>query len=125
MPEQDPLVELGALRIDPADPNLRPKGATRKAKWQKKFVHVPWAWVDRLREARYIGTYRVALHLLYEHWRNGGRSVVFPNGASKEAGVSRRVKWHALRELERLGLVAIERRQRKSPLVTPLGARKS
>jgi hypothetical protein len=124
MTMRDPF-DLGALRIDPADPNLRPKGATRKARWRKQFVRVPWVWVNRLKDARHIGTYRVALHLLYEHWRNGGRSVVLPNGALKETGVSRWAKWDALRELERLGLVAVERRPRKSPLVILLGREES
>jgi hypothetical protein len=118
--DRDPF-DLDALRVNPANPNLRPKGTARKAKWQKRFILVPWAWADRLKEAHYIGTYRVALHLLYEHWRNGGRAVVLSNCASEKIGVSRKVKWDALRELEWWGLIAIERRPRKSPLVSLLG----
>jgi hypothetical protein len=117
MRERDPF-DLGALRIDPADPNLRPKGATRKAKWRKQFVRVPWVWADRLKEARHISTYRVALHLLYEHWRNGGLTIKLSNSALKEEGIKRRRKWEGLRELEQLGLIAIERRPRKAPLIT-------
>ena len=121
MPERDPF-DLDALRVDPADPDLRPKGATRKPKWRKQFVRVPWKWIDRLKDASRIGTYRVALHLLYETWRNGGRAIVLSNSALKDAGVSRWAKWDALLELERLGLIAVERRPSKSPLVTLLGS---
>jgi hypothetical protein len=113
----DPF-DVEALRVDPASPNLQPKAAPRKAsKWQKLFVRVPWAWVDRLKDARHISTYRVALHVLYEFWRNGGRAILLSNAALNEANVPRWAKWDALRELEGLGLVAVERRPRKSPVV--------
>jgi hypothetical protein len=113
---RDPF-DLGALQIDPADPNLRPKGATRKARGRKQFVRVPWGWVDRLKDAHHVSTYRVALHLLYEHWRNGGRIIKLPNSA---LDIERRRKWRGLRELEQFGLIVIERRRRKAPLITVL-----
>jgi hypothetical protein len=114
--------DLDALRINPADPSLRPKRAGRKAtKWRKQFVRVPWWWHERLCRARHISTYPLAVHLLYEHWRNGGRAVGLSNSAAE--GVTRRMKWPALRELEQLGLITIERRPRKSPLVTVLTKR--
>jgi hypothetical protein len=117
MTERDPF-DLDALRIDSANPNLRPKGSARKTtKWRKQFVRVPWVWVDRLKEARYISTYRVALHLLYEFWRNGGRVIRLSNSAP---GIERRRKWRGLRELEQFGLIEIERRPRKAPLITVL-----
>ena len=40
------------------------------------------------------------------------------NGMLKIDGVSRASKWRALAELERRGLISIERRSRKSPLIT-------
>jgi hypothetical protein len=117
MQEQDPF-DLALLRIDPADPNLKPKGATRKKTgWLKQFVRVPWMWVDRLKGARHVSTYQLAFHLLYEHWRNGGRAIKLPNSA---LGIERRRKWRGLRELEQFGLVTIERRARKAPLITVL-----
>jgi DNA-binding FadR family transcriptional regulator len=79
---------------------------------------VPGPWVELLVSARHISTYRVALYLLHRNWKEGGRSSPLANGVVEEYGVSRRQKWEALRELERLGLVQVERRPRKSPLVT-------
>jgi hypothetical protein len=39
------------------------------------------------------------------------------NGVLKEKGISRWSKWRALNELERLGLITVERRKRKSPII--------
>jgi hypothetical protein len=48
------------------------------------------------------------------------RTVAVPNGALVNLGVSRKVKNMALRRLEAAGLIAIERRPRKTPKVTLL-----
>jgi hypothetical protein len=74
-------------------------------------------WVDRLKEARRINTYRLALFLLHRHWKTNGNTIALSNVAIAEAGVSSREKWRALIELERPGLIVIERRRRKSPLI--------
>ena len=83
-----------------------------------RFIRVPLAWGERLAEARYIATYRVALHVLYRHWRGGGEPFPLTNSAIKR--VSRGQKGRALEELERLGLVAVERHKRKAPRITVL-----
>jgi hypothetical protein len=117
----DPFNDLAALRIDPADPKLRFKSAAPAKKatgWKKHFIKVPWFWVERLSGAHHACTWKLAMHLLYEHWRNGRQAIVLSNSAVE--GVARRRKWEGLRELEQLGLVAIERRPRKSPLVSVL-----
>jgi hypothetical protein len=88
----------------------------KKEKAFEPFVIVPLAWVNRLVSARHIATYRVALHLLYLHWKSGGKPFTLSNKAVK--GVSRWRKWEALGELEALGLIRIERRRRRSPLIT-------
>jgi hypothetical protein len=94
--------------------------ATVPHKIQKRrqhFVKVPWTWVERLAEARYTATYRVALHLLYESWKQKGGPVKLPNGMLAKDGVSRWQKWRALDDLKNLGLINVERRTRKSPLI--------
>jgi hypothetical protein len=88
----------------------------------RKFIKVPLIWKECLSEAAYIGTYRVALHLLYRHWKEGGRPILLSNVALATEGVSRWGKWRALRELELLGLVKIERRPRKSPVITVINS---
>jgi hypothetical protein len=85
---------------------------------REQFVIVPWFWIERLSEARHISTYRVALHILHLNWKRRGQSFVLPNGMLKMEGVSRWGKWDALQELEQLKLIRIERRPRKSPVIT-------
>jgi len=87
---------------------------------QQAFIKFPCSWATRLTTARRISTYRIALHLLYQHWRTSGRPSPLSNVALLRAGVSRREKWRALEELESAGLIKVERRPRKSPVVTIL-----
>lgn len=87
-------------------------------KRQKQFVMVPWTWVDRLTTAHHIGTYKVALYVLHLNWKRSGQPFALPNRALEGHGVNRWSKWKALRELEQLGLIRVERRLRKSPIIT-------
>ena len=111
----DPF-DLERLRVNPADLQRKPK----PKKWRREYVRVPWEWVERLQSSRCVGTYRLALVLLYEFWRTGERPVVLSNASAQAGGLPRRSKWRALAELEGLGLVRVERASRKSPRVTPL-----
>jgi hypothetical protein len=102
-------------------PTVRERLAVVPRKIQKRrqhFVKVPWTWIERLSKTGSPNTYRVALHLLYLHWKQGGHAITLANGMLIMEGVSRWAKWRALRELEQLGLINIECRPRKSPLVT-------
>jgi hypothetical protein len=36
------------------------------------FVKVPWVWIERLAGTRSAAAYRVAHHLLYQHWKQRG-----------------------------------------------------
>jgi hypothetical protein len=115
---RDDPFNLDSLRIDPADAaRLQQPRATAKSskKWQKRFVRVPCGWVERLQSAERISTYRLALPLLYESWRTGGRPIVLSNVFAEAEGLSARSKWNALAELEALGLVRIERHPGRSP----------
>jgi hypothetical protein len=95
---------------------VKPKRTRRS-----QFVQVPLAWVERLQTARCIGSYRLALHLLFQHWRSGGKPVKLSNLALAELGVrDPKSKRRALSELEQLGLVGVERHPKKSPVVTVL-----
>ena len=85
---------------------------------RRHFVQVPLTWVERLAHSSSANTYRVALHLLYRHWKNGAQPFLLGNRLLEMEGVSRFAKWRALRELERLGLISIERRRRQSPRIT-------
>ena len=105
--------QLEDLRTNPGQglKQVQPK------RWQRQFVRVPWAWVERLRAARRVGTYRLALVLIYESWRQGGRAIALSNVFAFAAGLPARSKWRALAELESLGLIQVKRQRRRAPRV--------
>jgi hypothetical protein len=110
--EQDPF-ELARLRVTPTRFQRARPGKPKK--WQRQYVQFPWTWIERLQAATRISTYRLALLLVYEHWRTGGRPIELTNAQAMAEGVSQRTKWNVLAELESLGLARVERRPRKSP----------
>jgi hypothetical protein len=118
----DPYADLKRHRLTPEMARLAgmPPRRTGVPGTQRHFVRVPVLWVERLAEARHLATYRLALYLLYRSWKTGSRSITLSNGVLAAEGITRWTKWRALRELERLGLVGVERRQRKAPRVTVL-----
>jgi hypothetical protein len=83
---------------------------------REKFIMFPLAWFEALNGAT-GATYRVAIYLLYLHWKDGGGAIKLPNGMLKIDGVSRQAKWRALGDLERRGLITVERRPSRSPLI--------
>ena len=103
------------LRADQTPERL----AVVPSKIQKRrlhFVQVPWDWFEALNGAT-GQTYRLAMYLLYLHWKNGGEPIKLANGMLRNDGVSRQSKWRALADLERRGLLSVERRRRRSPVV--------
>jgi hypothetical protein len=82
------------------------------------FVQVPFKLVGLLAEEK-DKTLAVIMYLYAQGFRFK-RPFKLPNGALEELGVSRKAKWRVLDVLERHGVIAIERRGRKSPIVTLL-----
>src|SRR5262245_59325399 len=113
MDDSNPF-DLSSLRVDPE----RVRQAAKPKKWRREFVRVPWEWAERLQTTRRVSTFRLALLLLYEHWRTGGRPIPLTNVGLIGEGVSRRSKWRALAELERIGLVEVKRHRRRAPRAT-------
>ena len=77
----------------------------------------PRMWRARLAEIRAGGcAYRVALYLLDKAcW---SRQVTVSTTTMRKLGISRNGKRSALHQLRRAGLIAVEERPRKSPVVT-------
>jgi hypothetical protein len=97
-----------------------PEGAAKKAYQRKEplFTKVPRAWAVALAGARHVKTYPLAIHLLNLAWKSEEQTgLTLANGALAELGVTRWHKWAGLHELEALGLISIDRRIRKSPLI--------
>lgn len=94
--------------------------ASRRKGWQRNYTLVPREWELRLLGARRISTYRLAHELLYLHWYGKGKPVTVSSKVARAVKISARSKWEAIAELERLGLIEVVRKPRKSPRVTPL-----
>jgi hypothetical protein len=93
-----------------------PPSKTRRLRARgERFTLVPEAWSDLLADAKSPATFKVALHLLHHNWAKNRASLVLANTTVK--GVGRWEKWTALEELAARGLIKIERRGRKSPIV--------
>jgi len=85
-------------------------------KRRQHFVPFPVTWYERMKGAD-GQTYRVALYLLYLHWKGNGEAIKLPNGMLAIDGVPPTSKRRALSDLERRGLITVERRPKKSPIV--------
>ena len=110
--------DLENLRL-PAD-IVRPRRVVEPHKLEKRrkhFVQLPWTWVEALSGAS-GQTWQLAAHLLYLNWKGKGAPIKQANGMLEIDGINRQAKWRALSGLERRGLVTVERRPARSPLVT-------
>ena len=108
---------LGRLRLDIGE--VRAVVPEKIKKRNEHFVRMPWTWIRRLPGAT-SSTWIVAFHVLYLDWSNKGQPFKLPNGLLKIDGVSPPSKRRALRGLERRGLITVEWRPRKSPIVRRL-----
>ena len=107
MKSDDPFDDLEKLRIPPDQ--IRTVTPRKILKRRGHFIQVPFSWMEKLRGAS-GQTYALAMHLQYLHWKDNGKPIKLANGMLKIDGIDRFAKWRALPELERRGLVSIERR---------------
>jgi hypothetical protein len=91
--------------------------------WRERYAVFPMAWAEKLKGAS-GQTWAVAVLVVYlDFWENirkgrkSGQSFKFANGMLKLYGVPPQSKRRALRDMERRGLIAVEWRPRKSPVV--------
>ncbi len=84
------------------------------------FVKVPLWWAVQAAQATKSPKALVWLWLLHRSWKGRSKTVVMSNAKLKEWGVTRLQKYRALRELEEAGLITVDWRRCKSPVVTLL-----
>jgi hypothetical protein len=82
------------------------------------FTAFPNTWEYKLRGTTSRAIYAVAIYILRRDWETNGEPVKVTNVAMNERGIDRRRKWEALTELEELGLIRVQRRPDRSPIVT-------
>ena len=101
--------------------------APKRKQWRRVSTLVPREWEVKLWEATRTSTYRLAHELLYRWWRAGtdkfsckGDPIVASSELASSVKLSPRSARNALYELERLGLIVVERTPRRAPRVTLL-----
>jgi hypothetical protein len=96
--------------------------AVKPRQQKREIVMVTHAQFDRLSQAECAAADRVFLHLLFLTWRprDRGKPVILANAELARKGIDRFAKRRALLELEALGLIKVEWRDKKSPIVTVL-----
>jgi hypothetical protein len=82
------------------------------------FAKVPLAWAAKAAKATRTPQALVWVILLRMAWQAKGLPFPLPNAALARYGVSREVKRRALTALEFAGLIRVERRHSRSPIVT-------
>ena len=84
------------------------------------FVVLPLWWAAEASAATNCQKAMGWVWLVHQMCKTKNTTVTIPNRALAKFGVSRRVKSLALRQLEEAGLISVERRPRKTPVVTLL-----
>ena len=82
------------------------------------FVKVPLWWIEAATKATRAPQAFVCVWLLYLAWKAGRASFPLPNDRLAKGGVDRRMKRKVLAGLEKAGLIAVDRRHGKTPIVT-------
>jgi hypothetical protein len=129
-PAQRNVSEVVAVETESTEAPFKPRRARRKPRPEPRsqvdfpFKCLPDLWIEKLQGARSVATWKLAAHLLELDWKQyrkpflEGEPIVLPNGWLKASNLSRRDKVRSLRELRDLGMVRVQFRPRKSPLVT-------
>ncbi len=84
------------------------------------FVKVPLWWIEQATQATRSPQAFVCVWLLHLSWQARSMTFPLPNDRLAKRGADRQAKRRALANLERAGLISVERRSRKAPIVTLL-----
>ena len=117
--------DWGNVAVKPApDPKKQVAELKAKApvKWKKTrpFAKVYLDTAARAYAALNCQKAMVWAWLIHRAWKRQSRSITVPNAELAKFGVKPDAKARALRQLEAVGLIEIDRRPRKTPLVTLL-----
>lgn len=112
-------VEFLALQRKPGDkPLAKPKARRRST--VDPFVKVPLWWAEQAAKATSTPKAFVWIWLLHLAWKAKSNTLTLSNEQLRPFGVSRLIKYRALKELERVGLVQVVRDGKKATVVTLL-----
>jgi hypothetical protein len=98
--------------------DLEAAAPKKRKKPDDPFVKLPLWWATQAAKATKTKKALVWVELLYAAWKEKCATFPLPNGRLAKLGVSRETKRRALRDLERAGLIVVERPSRKTPIIT-------
>jgi hypothetical protein len=100
---------------------LKAAGEARRKKRAERFVQVPLWWIEIAAKDTHSPTTLVLIELLHTAWKTKSSTFPLPNARLKALGVSRKIKYRVLRNLERRPVIHIERPFGKTPIITLIG----
>ena len=83
-----------------------------------QYLLIPDDWLDRLDAIPGRHAHRLMIGLMRISWRQKSATVKVTNKIFLGCRMDRHTKSETLRRLEQAGMISVERRPRKSPLVT-------
>lgn len=95
--------------------------APKRKKKVEAFVKVPLWWIEVAAKDTRSPETLVLIELLYAAWKANSSTFPLPNGRLNKLGVSRKIKYRVLRDLERRPVILIKRPVGKAPVVTLIG----
>jgi hypothetical protein len=103
----------------PGDPKTSSK-SKKSPKRKRGFTMFCDVWDERLLDARLPASWNIGNYLMREWCRNGQRQITLTNIAMAKRKIPRWQKHRALAELERMGLVRVDRYGNRNPVVAIL-----
>jgi hypothetical protein len=91
-----------------------------KRRWTRAFALMPLKETASMFRAMSQPKAMVATVLRYQAWKAKGRSFALSNALLAKYGVHRNSKYRAIAELEAAGLIQVERRGKRAPIITLL-----
>jgi hypothetical protein len=123
-----PPIELDQDEIDfqraqnvVAISKARPKKRKKAEKASEPFVQVPLWWIEMAAQRAKSPATLVLIELLYAAWKAKSPTFPLPNARLQKMGTSREMKRRVLHRLERNGVIMVERKPHKTPVVTLIG----
>jgi hypothetical protein len=97
---------------------LEAMAPVRRRRKEDNFARVPLWTAALAAESTRSPALLVWVYILYRAWKEKGHSFTLANGWLERRGVSRQSKYRILRRFEAYGLISVEWRPRRSPLIT-------
>lgn len=99
-------------------PAIQPAGRRQSKARKDTFAMVPLWWIEQAARATENPRAFVLIWLLHLSWKARSMTFPVPNAGIVKRGGSRWAKYGVLDDLEAAGLITVERRPGKTPIVT-------